>query len=153
MDWFLEFFHNPFLIAGVGGWLVAQVIKTVLHAIINRKLDWERLVGDGGMPSGHSATVTAMSTMSLLYYGPSSFEFAISTILALIVCHDAMGVRLQAGKHAVILNEIVEAFNALAEDKLSVRKLKEFVGHTPIQVIAGALLGIGVALVMYFLWF
>lgn len=153
MDWFLEFFRNPFLIAGLGGWLVAQVIKTILHAIINKKIDWERMVGDGGMPSGHSATVTAMCTMSLLSYGPSSFEFAISAILALIVCHDATGVRLQAGKHAVILNEIVEAFNALAEDKLPTTKLKEFVGHTPIQVIAGVLLGIGVALLMYFCWF
>ena len=153
MDWFLEFFRNPFLIAGVGGWLVAQVVKTIIHAIIHKKIDWERLVGDGGMPSGHSATVTAVCTMSLMRYGPGSYEFAISAILALIVCHDAMGVRLQAGKHAVILNEIVEAFNALGEDKLPVNKLKEFVGHTPIQVIAGVLLGIAVALLMYFLWF
>ncbi|MBO7184745.1 MAG: divergent PAP2 family protein [Oscillospiraceae bacterium] len=153
MDWILEFFRNPFLIAGVGGWLVAQVVKTIIHAIIHKKIDWERLVGDGGMPSGHSATVTAVCTMSLMRYGPGSYEFAISAILALIVCHDAMGVRLQAGKHAVILNEIVEAFNALGEDKLPVNKLKEFVGHTPIQVIAGVLLGIAVALLMYFLWF
>lgn len=150
MDWFLELLMNPFLISGVSGWLVAQVVKTVIHAVIHKKIDWERLVGDGGMPSGHSATVTAICVMSLLCYGPGSFEFAISAILALIVCHDAMGVRLQAGKHAVILNEIVEAFNALAEDKLPETKLKEFVGHTPIQVIAGVLVGAAEALVLYF---
>lgn len=154
MNWFQELFSNPFLIAGVSGWLVAQVVKTVLYAIINRKIDWERLVGDGGMPSGHSATVTAVCVMSLLHYGPGSYEFAISFILALIVCHDAMGVRLQAGKHAVALNEIVEAFNALTEaDTLPTTKLKEFVGHTPIQVIAGMLVGVVVSLCMYWLCF
>ena len=97
MEWLMELVRNPFLIAGVSAWLVAQVVKTIIHAIINRRLVWERLVGDGGMPSGHSATVTAVCGMSALCYGLGSFEFAVSGILAIIVCHDAMGVRLETG--------------------------------------------------------
>lgn len=149
MEWFKDLFMNPFLLAGVSGWFVAQVVKTIIYAIINKKLVWERMVGDGGMPSGHSATVTAMCVMSMLVYGPGSHEFAFSAILAIIVCHDAMGVRRQAGKHAEVLNEIVEAFNALMEDKLTETKLKEFVGHTPIQVMAGILVGIVDAVLLY----
>ena len=153
MQWLRELFTNPFLIAGTSGWLIAQVVKTVIHAMIHKKIVWERLVGDGGMPSGHSATVTAMCAMSMLIYGPGSHEFAFSAILAIIVCHDAMGVRRQAGKHAEVLNEIVEAFNALAEEKLPETKLKEFVGHTPIQVLAGVLVGVADAVVLYALLF
>lgn len=152
MDWLKELFMNPFLIAGVSAWFVAQVIKTVLYAIVNKKLAFERLVGDGGMPSGHSATVTAVCTMSALVYGPGSFEFAVSAILAIIVCHDAMGVRRQAGNHAVVINEIIEAFNLLNGEKLTETKLKEFLGHTPIQVLAGVFLGLLDALGIYFLF-
>ena len=141
MEWLMELVRNPFLIAGVSAWLVAQVVKTIIHAIINRRLVWERLVGDGGMPSGHSATVTAVCVMSALCYGLGSFEFAVSGILAIIVCHDAMGVRLETGKQAMILNELLKSFEALTSDDLPEVKLKEFVGHTPVQVLAGILLG------------
>lgn len=151
MQWLFELITNPFLLAGTSAWLIAQVVKTVIHAWIHKKIQWERLVGDGGMPSGHSATVTAVCMMSLLIYGPGSFAFAISAILALVVCHDAMGVRRQAGKHAELINEIIDAFNALAEEKLTETKLKEFVGHTPIQVIAGILIGIVDAALLYLL--
>ena len=150
MDWLLDLFRNPFLIAGVSAWLVAQVVKTIIHAIINKRIVWERLVGDGGMPSGHSATVTAMCVMSALFYGLGSFQFAVSGILAIIVCHDAMGVRQQAGKQAVVLNELIKSFEALQSNALPEVKLKEFVGHTPIQVMAGILLGVCNALLMYF---
>ena len=141
MKWCMDLISNPFLIAGISAWLVAQVIKTILYAIINKKMRWERMVGDGGMPSGHSATVTAVCVMSALLCGFGSFEFAISGILAIIVCHDAMGVRQQAGKHAVVLNELIKAFQELSSDDLPETKLKEFVGHTPIQVMAGILVG------------
>lgn len=153
MDWLLDLIKNPFLIAGVSAWLVAQVIKTIIHAIINKRLVWERMVGDGGMPSGHSATVTAVCVMSALLRGLGSFEFAISGILALIVCHDAMGVRQQAGKHAVLLNELIRSFEALTTNALPEVKLKEFVGHTPVQVLAGILVGIVDAVLFYLLLF
>lgn len=151
MQWLYELITNPFLLAGTSAWLIAQVVKTVIHAWIHKKIQWERLVGDGGMPSGHSATVTAVCMMSLLIHGPGSFEFAISAILALVVCHDAMGVRRQAGKHAELINEIIAAFNSLTEEKLTETRLKEFVGHTPIQVIAGILIGVVDAALLYLL--
>ena len=98
MDWLYELITNRFLITGVASWFVAQVLKTIIHAIINKKLVLERLFGDGGMPSGHSATVTALATISALTFGFDSFQFAVTALLAIIVCHDAMGVRLETGK-------------------------------------------------------
>ena len=150
MDWIMQLLTNRFLLTAMFSWLVAQVIKTILHLIINRKLDLSRLFGDGGMPSGHSATVVSLATMMALTYGPDSYQFAISAIMAIIVCHDAMGVRLETGKQAAVLNDIIESFSILAEEKLPGVKLEEFVGHTPIQVIAGSLIGLCNALVMYF---
>lgn len=153
MDWLLDLIKNPFLIAGVSAWLVAQVIKTIIHAIINKRLVWERMVGDGGMPSGHSATVSSLAVMCALVCGTGSVEFAIAAILAIIVCHDATGVRRETGKQAVLLNELIKAFTELGEDKLPEVKLKEFVGHTPIQVIFGILIGVSNAFIMYAVMF
>ena len=150
MEFLLGIFRNPFFIVSVSSWFVAQLVKTVLFAIENKKWDWTRLFGDGGMPSGHSATVTSLAMLSALTYGSDSFQFAVTSILAIIVCHDAMGVRLETGKQAVKINEILEVFELIHPDKISEANLKEFVGHTPIQVIAGILLGIANACVMYF---
>lgn len=149
MNWFQELLSNGFLLVALSSWFWAQLIKTIIHAIVTKKLDWTRLVGDGGMPSGHSATVSSLATATSLVYGPGSFQFAMAVIFAIVVCKDAMGVRLETGKQAVIINDIVESFNALMSEKLTDAKLKEFVGHTPLQVIAGILLGVGNALVMY----
>ena len=148
MNWFFDLLSNRFLITGMASWLVAQVTKTVIHAIINKKIVLERLFGDGGMPSGHSATVTSLATISALTFGFDSFQFAVTMLLAIIVCHDAMGVRLETGKQAVMLNELVKAFEDLSKEDLPEVKLKEFVGHTPLQVLAGALLGIFIATLM-----
>ena len=150
MDWFFDLISNRFLITGMASWLVAQVLKTIIHAIINKKIVLERLFGDGGMPSGHSATVTSLAAISALTFGFDSFQFAVTMLLAIIVCHDAMGVRLETGKQAVLLNELTKAFEALTTEDLPEVKLKEFVGHTPIQVIAGILIGIANACVMHF---
>ncbi len=153
-EWIYELITNPFLLTAVLAWLVAQVMKTIIYAIINKKFDPERLVGDGGMPSGHSATVCSLATLSLLIFGPGSYEFAISALLAIIVCHDAMGVRRESGKHAVILNEIIPILEKLSkEEELSEVELKEFVGHTPLQVIAGGAVGIISAVLAWLLWF
>ena len=151
MDWLLDLVTNRFLITGISSWAAAQILKTVIHFFIYKKFDILRLFGDGGMPSGHSATVTSIAVSAALFYGAGSFEFAIAAILAIIVCHDAMGVRLETGKQAVVLNELVNAFNALSAQDISEEvKLKEFVGHTPIQVLAGITLGILSALAMHF---
>ena len=145
MDWLKDLITNPFLLTGVGSWLVAQVLKTIVHCIIYKKLDFERLIGDGGMPSGHSATVSSLATICGLSCGFGSVEFAISGILAIIVCHDAMGVRRQTGKHAEILNKLLQSFEAGTPVEL-----KELVGHTPLQVLMGILIGIANACLMHF---
>lgn len=143
--------HNPVLVAGVMGWFVAQVLKTVIHLLITKKLVWERMVGSGGMPSSHSATVCALATAAGMQYGSESFAFAISVILAIVVMHDAMGVRRETGIQARVLNEMMTLFREMGT-KMSVEdKLKEFVGHTPLQVWIGALLGIVVGFLTCFL--
>ena len=151
MDWLLDLITNPFLITSVSSWLIAQVVKVLIHWAIYKKLNIERFYGDGGMPSGHSATVSSLMVICGLACGTDSAIFAISAILALIVCHDAMGVRQQAGKQAVLLNELIKSFEALTSNALPEVKLKEFVGHTPIQVMAGILIGIADAVLLYLL--
>ena len=94
--------------------------------------------------------MTSLAVFSGLNFGFDSFQFAATAILAIVVCHDAMGVRLETGKQAVKINELLEVFDLLHPDKISEANLKEFVGHTPIQVLAGILLGIANACVMYF---
>ena len=144
MDGFVDLITNPFLLTGVTSWLIAQVLKTILHWIIYKKLDFERIYGDGGMPSGHSATVSSLATICALTFGFGSVEFAITAILAIIVCHDAMGVRREAGRQAEVLNELLRFLETGSD-----ADLKELVGHTPLQVAAGILIGIGNALLMY----
>ena len=133
-----EIFSNKILIAGIIGWASAQILKTIVHLIVNKQLRFERLVGDGGMPSAHSATVTAVAVSTGIECGFGSPFFAIACIVAIIVMHDAMGVRLEAGKQAQAINEMIEMFQKLGDTTISAEvKLKEFIGHTPIQVFAG----------------
>ena len=153
MQWLTDLLHNPYLITGLSSWFIAQVLKTILHAVINKKLDFERLFGDGGMPSGHSATVSSLAVISALLHGADSFQFAVTCILAVIVCHDAMGVRLETGKQAIVLNELVKSFEGLTKKDLPEVMPTEFVGHTPFQVLAGILIGIANAFLMFHLFF
>ena len=140
--------QNRILIAGILGWAAAQALKTIIYTIMNRSFNAERLVGDGGMPSAHSATVTAIAVSAGMIYGFGSFEFAISAILAIIVMHDAMGVRRITGKQSEVINELMDIFVAEhPEEMLTDEKLKELVGHTPLQVAAGFLLGFVTALI------
>lgn len=153
MDGLQELLQNDILLAGILSWFTAQVLKTVLYAVINKDLDFTRMVGDGGMPSAHSATVSAVASMTGLLCGFGSPMFAVACILAIIVMHDATGVRLETGKQAKLLNEMVALWEALGQPKLSIeKKLKEFVGHTPMQVLAGMLLGIAVAIIYYYVF-
>ena len=136
---------NHLIVNSLAAWAAAQIIKTILYAVMYRKLDFHRLFGDGGMPSGHSATVTAMAVTAALEYGLASSVFAIAAILAIIVMHDALGARLEAGKHAKVLNQLMATFSGeVAPEDV----LKEFLGHTPLQVCFGALLGFCMALLM-----
>jgi acid phosphatase family membrane protein YuiD len=88
-----------------------------------------------------------------LVYGCGSFQFAFAAVLAIIVCHDASGVRLQTGKQAEVLNDLIEIIDMLTTEKLPEVKLKEFVGHTPVQVAAGIIVGVVNALVWYYVWY
>lgn len=152
MDSFFEIFNNSIFISAALGWLIAQILKTLIHLFLNRKFVAERLVGGGGMPSSHSATVCALSTAAYLNYGTGSFEFAICLVLALIVMYDAMGVRRETGIQARVLNEMMQTFAKMGHREMSAEdKLKEFVGHTPLQVLIGGILGILIALGLHFL--
>ena len=150
MNWFYELITNPFLLTALSSWAIAQVLKVFIIAAVNQTWDLERLFGDGGMPSGHSATVASLAVFTALRCGTGSFQFAMAAIFAIIVCHDAMGVRLETGKQAALLNDLVEAFNILSTEDLPEVKLKELVGHTPTQVSAGVIIGILNALLMHY---
>ena len=150
MTWLRELVTNPFLITSTSSWFIAQVIKVIINACVTKKLDWERLFGDGGMPSGHSATVSSLAVFAALRCGCGSFEFAVCAILAIIVCHDATGVRQEAGKQAVVINDIVEQFEKLLKQDIVDIDLKELVGHTPLQVLAGITLGVVNAFLMHY---
>lgn len=143
-----ELLQNQILVCGCLGWGIAQILKMIIYAGINKKIDWKRLFGDGGMPSGHSATVTAMAVRSFLIYGAGSFEFAVTFMLAIIVMHDAMGVRQETGKQAKIIKDLASFMESLGRDITDEEKLKEFVGHTPLQVTAGAIIGALVAILL-----
>jgi acid phosphatase family membrane protein YuiD len=149
MHWLSDLIRNPFLITALSSWLIAQVAKAILNFAITKKFSIERLFGDGGMPSGHSATVASLATISGLMYGFDSYQFAVATVLAVIICHDAMGIRLEAGKQAGAINEILRSFQGKTWDQLPEASFKELLGHTPIQVAAGILLGILNAIYMF----
>ena len=141
----LELFENRILLCALSAWAAAQLSKTVIYAVLNREINWRRLFGDGGMPSGHSATVSALATGAALSYGLASFEFAVCFVLAIIVMHDAMGVRQETGKQAKLLTEISGILENLTNRELTEENLKLFVGHTPRQVVVGSALGIAMA--------
>ena len=146
MELLYDLLSNRILIAAFFGWLTAPVLKPIISVMVNKEFNPERLMGDGGMPSSHSATVMALVTATCFYYGAGSFEFAISAVLALIVMHDAMGVRRETGIQAKAINNMMEWLQELNGEINVEEKLKEFVGHTPIQVFFGALLGVVVGI-------
>lgn len=149
MNFFGELFSNPLFISAVAGWASAQIIKTVINLILTRSFNPERLIGSGGMPSSHSAFVCALTTSAAIHCGLSSPEFAITFVLSFIVMYDAMGVRRETGKQAELLNEIMDVFKNYEGFPTAEDKLKELVGHTPLQVSAGAVLGIIMAFIVH----
>lgn len=143
MDIWQKILGNQVLMSAVAGWTVAQVLKTIIDCVLNKSFNAERLFGSGGMPSSHSATVCSLTVAAALCYGIESFEFAVSFVLAMIVMYDAMGVRRETGKQAKLLNSILLENPLKLSAEVLQERLKEYVGHTPLQVFAGAVLGIG----------
>jgi acid phosphatase family membrane protein YuiD len=149
----LGIIYNDVLIVSLASWLIAQLTKIIINAVVNKKFDIERLFGDGGMPSGHSATVTAMALMVGFRLGFESPLFGVAMVFAIVVMHDATGVRQEAGKHARSIIELTDLFNEYLlenDDKVKLDKLKTLVGHTPLQVICGA--GVGILVVVVYLF-
>ena len=141
---------NEILIVPAFAWLVAQLLKTLINGVVHKEWSPERLWGDGGMPSGHSATVTSLSLMCGFLKGFGSVYFAITLLLAIIVMHDALGVRRETGKQAVSIIKMVAIINEYVVEKdeeIKTDKLKVLVGHTPLQVVCGALVGTIVVLI------
>lgn len=134
---------NTVLIAALIAWSIAQVVKLPLHYLLKREWDWSLLMSAGGMPSSHSALVVAVTHAIGLTLGFSSPLYALAVVLAMIVLYDATGVRRQAGEHARVINAIVS--DLVAGHPLKEEQLKELIGHTPGEVIAGATLGLVVA--------
>ncbi len=151
MTFWKELSANEILISAITSWIVAQVLKTIIDFWLNKGFSPERLVGSGGMPSSHSATVCGLAASAALCCGAGSFEFAISFVFASVVMYDAIGVRQETGKQARLLNLIMEQdWFALNNEQIQ-KRLKEFVGHTPLQVAAGAVLGVALAFVVHHL--
>jgi uncharacterized protein len=136
-----QILDNRILLVAVAACLIAQVLKLVIDTIQNGKFSVKVLTTTGGMPSAHSALVTALATGVGQSLGWQSAEFAIATILAVIVMYDAAGVRQAAGKQARILNQMIDELFS-DDHKFNEEKLKELLGHTPVQVIAGSVLGV-----------
>lgn len=147
-----DLFSNYVLNVAIISWLSAQVIKTILNFITTKKLNPERMFGAGGMPSAHSASVCGMTIAISRSIGFASPIFAISFLLAAIVMYDAMGVRRAAGEHAKVINMIVKKSSETKGEHIYIPKskeqLKEFLGHTPLEVMCGAMLGIIIAMLM-----
>jgi uncharacterized protein len=156
----MELFMNFSLWSAIAAIFFAQFVKVPIQFIATKKLDWSLLTSTGGMPSSHSAAVTALSTGVALETGLSSPIFAVSAVFAIITMFDATGVRRQAGEQAIVLNQLVSDFNRFIEearlwqkkaDREKRKELKELLGHKPIEVFFGGLTGILLTLGLHYL--
>ena len=141
----LELFTNEVLIISASAWAVAQTIKVLTSLVREKRLNLRAFVASGGMPSSHSATVSALATSVGLLQGWGSVAFGLAAILAMVVMYDAAGVRQAVGRQSIILNRIVEELRLRRPRGEVERDLRELVGHTPYQVFAGSLMGIVLA--------
>lgn len=136
---------NKALVIPAGVWVISQVLKVLVVLAREKRLELQFLVGSGGMPSSHTALVCSLATVVGMTQGFGSVVFAVVAILAMVVMYDAAGVRRAVGRQSAILNRIVkELLEKRPRDEVE-RDLREFIGHTPFQVIAGAVLGISIA--------
>lgn len=146
MNNFVAFLQNKYIYTPFFLWFGIQLFKLIYDLITTKKFNFKRIMGAGGMPSSHSAVVAGLATLVGKYEGVSSTIFAVSLIMAFVVMYDACGVRRAAGKQAALLNKLIET-PGLTGVQVS-EKLVEVLGHTPIQVLVGALIGFAVGLVI-----
>jgi len=147
---FYDLLHNQVLIAALIAWFLGQFLKVPFEYVMNRHMNWAMWFSSGGMPSSHSSLMTSVTLSTGLNYGFGSPLFAVAFAVSMIVIYDATGIRRQAGIHAQKINLIFEEF--LRGEPLEIDKLKEVLGHTPLQVVGGFILGVFVALIVYGLW-
>ena len=146
----LAIFSNPVLAAGLTAWSLAQIVKLPLEFVRTRRWNWALLLSAGGMPSSHSALVAGMCWACGLHIGFDSPIFALSMALSMIVIYDATGIRRQAGKHAAIINAMIQ--DLASGHPLKEEQLREVLGHTPLQALAGTILGFLIAQLFWFFW-
>ena len=147
---FGEIFQNKALIAGVSAWLLAQIIKIPLDYLRTHKWNWALFFTSGGMPSSHSSLMTATTLAIALYHGFDHPAFALGVAITMIVTYDAAGVRQQAGMHAQRINVLFEEL--LQGHPISDKDLREVLGHTPLEVTGGILLGLIIATGQWLIW-
>lgn len=140
---FIQIIQNKIFITTIFAWIVAQTIKVTIGVVHQKRFDFRWFVGTGGMPSSHSSGAACLSTAIGFEYGFNSVYFALAASFAIVVMFDAQGVRRAAGRQAHILNKIME--DIYWQGRIPESRLRELVGHTPIEVIVGALLGISIA--------
>jgi uncharacterized protein len=146
----VRIFSNPVLIAGLIAWGIAQLVKVPLNYQLTRRWDWVLLLRAGGMPSSHSALVAAVAHAIGLFVGFDTPLFALALVIAIIVIYDATGIRRQAGMQAEVLNAMIR--DLARGHPLKQAELREVLGHTPLEALAGTLLGIVVAQLVWWFW-
>ncbi len=142
-----DLIHNQVVIAAVLAWMIGQFLKFPLEYLLNKQWNWGIIFSSGGLPSSHSSLVTAVTLTIGLQEGFGTAVFALSAAIAMIVIYDAAGVRRQAGIHAERINQIMSKF--FESGQLPEKELKEMLGHTPFEVLAGILLGVIISLTLY----
>jgi hypothetical protein len=144
---FIQTFRNKIFMTTLSAWVIAQVIKVCIGVIRQKRFDFRWFVGTGGMPSSHAAGASCLATAIGLEYGFNSVYFALAASFAIVVMFDAQGVRRATGKQARILNKITE--DIYWQGRIDEIRLRELIGHTPVEVIVGFLLGVAIALLSH----
>lgn len=147
MNFFLQLGRNRVFVVTLLAWFITQLIKVVLGVVREKRFDFKWLVGTGGMPSSHCAGATALAISIGLEYGFSSPLFAIGIVFAIVTMFDAQGARQAIGRQAVLLNKMFE--DIYFKKPIKEDRLREFIGHTPVQVLAGGVLGIVLGYFLY----
>lgn len=142
-DIFEQIFQNKIFMSTVSAWIIAQSIKVTIGVVRQKRFDFRWFVGPGGMPSSHAAGASCLATAIGFEYGFNSVYFALAASFAIVVMFDAQGVRRFTGKQARILNKIMD--DIYWQGRIHEGRLRELIGHTPVEVIAGCLLGIIIA--------
>ena len=149
MNFFKEIISNHVLIVPVIAWAISQTMKIFTNLIVVKEFDIKRILADGGMPSSHSATVVSLAVMCGWTAGVGSAIFALSLLFAIVVMRDAVGVRRETGKQAASIKELADAVHKsfLSRDaEIRTENLKLLVGHTPLQVVFGVIIGLAVSI-------